>query len=384
MKRFSRVFRQIALYGGLASLIAVYLLSLNSCTPTEKAAPYIGDLTLFALDHDIPSSFYDEVAFHTGIHVIPRIFKNRDEMITAIKAGEPFDIGLTTHILIKPLSMGGYLEHIDTSQMPNEQNIDHRFSRLEFDRGSHYSIPFFWGSWGIIYNCNEVEEMPLSWANLLESDKISYLGGHISMVDDARISIGTALIYLGFSPNTKNPAEIQQAVDLLKKQRPYIEGNHGIREVFHSGYPPVFITMARGGEAVKVSRHDIKFRYCLPDEGVLFFVDCFVISKKSEKHALAYKWLNYLLLPKVSAEVSNLTCYAVSNKAARPYVNRLLLMGPSYIDPMSEKQLRMLQYVDDETNAYYAKKWKEVLQVPSEGKNDIIDYTIEPPQAALK
>ena len=155
----------------------------------------------------------------TGIKVIYEEFVTNEDMYVKLKNGSNnYDIAIPSDYMIKKMIDEGMVSELDFSKIPNYENIPAEFRNLEFDPDNKYSVPYFWGTVGVLYNKTLVQEPVDSWGILFD-DKYA---GQVLMIDSQRDALMVALKYLGYSMNTTNPDELKAAAELLIKQKPNV------------------------------------------------------------------------------------------------------------------------------------------------------------------
>lgn len=283
-------------------------------------------------------------------------YDSNEEMIEQLRQGKIVDIIVPTDYIVAFLSREGFLEPIDRNKLPNYQFLDSRFREMDYDYANQYSIPYFWGSVGIVYNKNYVMGLPLSWDTILESSKIGHLRNRISILDDVRMTIGISLISLGYSPNTENEEEIALATQQLIDIIPYLRTikSEDKEEYFRSD--DIVIGMYWSGSSAKAANDNRNLRFILPSEGSIFFVDNLAIPINSTAKDNAFEFMNYLLDPMVAAQLTNKNFFANSVTHSRRYIDRLILKGPAYKNPFLSPNIYVIEDVN-ETTALYQKYW---------------------------
>lgn len=202
-----RLDRRNLLKGMTAVGFGLTFLPRNSLAEEEKK------LNFYNWDTYIGENTLAEFQAATGIETKLDLFADNSEMFAKLKEGNPgYDVIVPSDSWIERMVGANMLMPLDHSKIPNISNLDPRFADAPFDKGRKYTLPYMWGTVGIGYRKSKVEGTPDSWKWVLESDKYA---GRISLLGDARNVIGAALKYLGKSLNSKDPAEIKQAEDLL-------------------------------------------------------------------------------------------------------------------------------------------------------------------------
>ena len=174
----------------------------------------------------IDESIFDDFEAETGIHVNYKTFASNEMLYSAIKGGgNSYDVIIPSDYMVARMGEEGLLMELDYSKIPNAENIDERYLHPAYDTEQKYSLPYMWGTTGIIYNTTMVDKAPTSWMDLFTTD----LKGQVLIFDNPRDCIGLALKALGYSFNTTDKDQIAEATDLLIKQKEYGILHHGGR-----------------------------------------------------------------------------------------------------------------------------------------------------------
>lgn len=280
----------------------------------------------------------------TGIKVRYDVYDSNDTLQAKLLTGKSgYDIVVpSTHYAARQLE-GGLFQKLDKSKIPNLKNLDPVIMALvaEVDPGNQYLVPWGYGTNGMGYNVTRVKEImgddaPLNkWDMLFKPENAEQLKGcGISVLDEAAQVFPAALHYLGKDPNSSNPDDYKQALDLLKTIRPYI------RQFSSSGYidelavgdlcmvygfsGDVMIAGHRAAEAGK----DYRIAYYIPDGGAPVWFDTMAIPKGAEHVDEAYAFINYIETPEVHAAITNTMFYPNANKEARKYVTPAVANDP--------------------------------------------------------
>ncbi len=279
---------------------------------------YIGETTL--------ATFIEK----TGVQVQYDLYANLEEMFAKFKVGNPgYDVIFPSDYMIETMIKAGMLEQLDRARLPSFKNIDPNFLNPAFDPGCKHNMPYFWGTVGIGYRKSKVET-PTSWKDLFDSDKYA---GRIALLGDSRFVLAVALMYLGHSANSTDPAQIGAARDLLIKQKKNLKAfvpDSG-QDMLVAG--DVDIVMEWNGDVLKVMEEDDDLSYVLPKEGSVLWIDGVCIPKGGPNPDNAYAFLNHLHDPAVNAESANTIHYATSNQPARALVSPADLKNPAIYPP---------------------------------------------------
>lgn len=271
------------------------------------------------IDDSIFNTFEEE----TGIKINYETFATNEEMYTKLKkGGTQYDIAIPSDYMIEKMIKEDMLEKVDLSKIPNYANIDDQFKNLDFDPNNEYSVPYFWGTVGIIYNTHLISEDIDSW-NALWDEKYK---GMFTMVDSQRDSIMVALKKLGYSMNTKDVAQLEEAKQLLIEQKPLVLAYAGdnVKDMLISEETAMAVVWS--GEASTVIQDYDYFKYVLPKEGSNKWFDNIVIPKGAEHIDAAHQFIDFLCRGDIGFKNADYVGYSTCNNET------LKLIDPSLID----------------------------------------------------
>lgn len=250
----------------------------------------------------------------TGIKVVYSDYANNEEMYASVEPGNvKYDVLFPSDYMIEKMINKDMLQKIDFSKIPNYENIDEQFLNLPYDPNNEYSVPYMWGTVGIVYNKTMVEEPVDSWDILWDSK----YKGQIFMYDSERDSIMVALKKLGYSMNTRDEKELEEAKQLLIEQAPLVlayVGDEGKNKMVNG---EAALMTAWAGDAVIMLEENPDLAYVLPKEGTNYFVDGIVIPKNAENVEQAHEYINFLCRPDIAAMNAEYIGYSTPISAAR-------------------------------------------------------------------
>lgn len=236
-----------------------------------------------------------EFTKRTGIEVVYTTYPSNEEMYAKLSSGATdYDVIIPSDYMIEQLISEGLLEELNYDNIPNAEYIMDRFTNLDYDPAGTYSIPYTWGTVGILYNKTMVDEADIakqSW-DILWDEKYS---GDILMFDNPRDAFGIALIKLGYSINTVNPDEWKDAYELLVEQKPLVQA-YVMDQIFDkmiNGEAAVAPYYAGDAQTIMSENPDIGFY--IPKEGSNYFVDAMCIVKGTEHKEAAEMFINFML-----------------------------------------------------------------------------------------
>lgn len=227
-----------------------------------------------------------------GINVNYKTFTTNEDMYIKITAGNgDYDVLFPSDYMIERLIEEDLLYKLDMDNIPNMNFIDPTFNNPLYDINNEYSIPYMWGTVGILYNKTMVDEPINSWDSLFD---LKY-SQQILMQDSQRDSLMVALVKLGYSMNTTNESEINEAKELLISQKPLVLG-YVVDEVQDKMInEEAALAVVWSGEAIIAKQENEDLEYVIPKEGSNIWVDAMVIPKKSSNKSEAELFINFML-----------------------------------------------------------------------------------------
>ena len=301
--------RSIAL---LLSLLMLLPLCLTGCRREEGQV-----VNVYNWGEYIDESIFEDFEAQTGIHVNYNTFASNEMLYSSIKSGSgTYDVIIPSDYMVARMKDEGLLLELDYSQIPNFSNMDPRYTHLEYDPEQLYSIPYMWGTVGIIYNVNMVDQPITRWMDLFDENR--GWNKDILMFDNSRDCIGIALKALGYSYNTTDPAQLQQAADLLIRQK-----ENGMVQAYVMDQ--IFDKMINDEAAVGVyyagdyltmleENEDLVF--VLPEEGSNLFVDAMCVPTSCANYDNAMAFINFMCEDEIVVRNCEETWYSAPSATA--------------------------------------------------------------------
>ena len=251
---------------------------------------------------------------------------NRSDMLLETNS-EGYDVVIVDTPNLSLYRKTGWLEKIDTAQIPNYRHIDHRWIDAAGDAGE-YTVPFFWGTLGIAYRKDLVATPPDKWMDLFRPDEA--LKGKIGMHRNTVDLVGTTLKALGYSVNDTKTATLDLVEQLLQEQKPYVHTydylNLGDGSTIVTG--EIVAGMFYSGDALMVMEFDENIEYVLPAEGSMIWIDHMVVMKSSKNKELAWQFINFVNDPENAAQLAEFVYSATPNLAAEKLLPDEFLQDP--------------------------------------------------------
>lgn len=284
-------------------------------------------------------------------------YSNNDELLTKLQiGGAGYDLVVPSDYMVEIMGKMGLLAPLNFDNIPNFENIDPRFRNMPFDPENRYSIPYQWGTTGLGINTAFVKEHIDSW-EVLWDEKYA---GRISVLDHMRSGIVPALKILGYSVNTTDQKELEEARDLMFQQKRLVRTytSDTYIDLLKSG--DIWIAQGWSGDIYQVAKENPDVIFVIPKEGSYVWVDNLVIPRRAPNKFTAETFINYLLRPEVSAEISNYTGYSSPNRAALGLIDPELLNDESLYPP--DEVLERCEFLTDVGDAtrLYNRIWNEI------------------------
>ena len=318
------------------------------------------------IDEDVISQFEEE----TGITVVYDLFETNEEMYPVIEAGAVnYDVVCPSDYMIQKMRENDLLAELNFDNIPNIDQIDPAYMEMSqaFDPENKSSVPYCWGTVGILYNTRLLDELgvpaPTKWADLWDER----LSGEILMQDSVRDAFMVALKKDGYSMNSESKDELEQAKQELIDQKPLVQAYviDQVRDKMIGGEAAVGVIYS--GEMLYIQDEvanlglDYNLEYVIPEEGTDLFIDCWVIPKNAKNKENAEKWINFLCRPDIAKKNFEYITYPTPNKGAFELLDEDMQNNKAvFPDIDSLKDSEVYQYLGDDTDAIYNELWKEV------------------------
>ncbi len=306
--------------GLLILLSLTMLLGLVACSGGGKEAKEEINLMTWGGDF-IPRQVIESFEKETGIKVNYKEVTSNEDMQSLLEANpDQYDLAVVTDYMVDILRKNENIEVLDKEELPNFKNINPVYQKNYYDEKDEYSIPYAVSTSFLLVNPEEVEKLG---ADPIEGYKDLWqeeLKDNVVVIDWSVEIVGLALKTLGYDYNETDPAKVAEAKDLLFKLRPNImrfETNTPEDSLINGEAVAGFMY---SNQAVKGNEANSKLQPVFPKEGMPIYIDSFVMSKEAPHKENAYKFLNYLMEPEVSAKISALTNFTSANKAAEEFL----------------------------------------------------------------
>jgi spermidine/putrescine transport system substrate-binding protein len=335
-----------------AGLVCILLLSAAGCGGSKET------LNVFNWGDYIDPQVLKDFEAEYDIRVIYEEFDTNEDMYVKIANGSgKYDVAIPSDHMIRRMSNEGMLIPIDMSKITNYGSIEGRFKNLPYDERNEYSVPYMWGTVGILYNTTMVDDEVDSW-DILWNPKY---GKKIFMLNSMRDSIGITLKRLGYSLNTKNEQEIMAAKDALLEQRPLVLSYVGddVKDSMVGGEAALAVVWS--GDAAYCMSYNEDLDYVIPKEGSNIWVDAMVIPKTAQNIDAAHLFIDYMCRAEVGLANVEYIEYASPMSTVREQLPEEITGDIAFYP--GEDDLEGSEVFEDlsETLTLYDRVWTEVL-----------------------
>ena len=291
------------------------------------------------IDPEVKTDFEKEF----GVKVNYNTFATNEDMYVAIKkGGTSYDVAFPSDYMIERMIEDDLLEPLDKKKIDNFKNLDEAFLDLDFDPDNKYSLPYMWGTVGIMYNSKMVESEEVESWDVLWDEKYKK---EILMLDSQRDTFAVALKKLGYSMNTRDEKELEEAKEELIKQKPLVYAYIGDEVKDLMVGEEALLAVVWSGDAIMMVRDNEDLAYSIPREGTNLWFDNMVIPKNAKNKDLAHKFLNFMQRPDIAARNTDYIGYSTPNREAKKFLEEDIIN--SYIAYPSEEDIENTEIFKD-------------------------------------
>ena len=320
---------------------------------------YSEEISFFNYGENIDEETIQEFEKKYGIKVNLETFDDMETMYQKVNNSDvSYDVILVSDALMPRMIKNNLIQELNKSNIPNISQMDEEYLNLDIDPGNKYSVPYMFGTVGLIYNKDVVKEEVDSW-DILWDEKYK---NKVFMFDTYRDTIGVALKKLGYSLNSENPEELEQAKNLLLEQRKKVDPIYGVDNgttMIPSGESD--INMIWSGEGLNLQDEYPNLEYVVPKEGANFWIDSLCIPHNAKNVSGAEKFINFVSDKESALRIADEIGYTTPNKEARLEQPENVRNNPNAY--MSKELMdRCELYVDlpKDTKKMYDNIWVEI------------------------
>jgi len=308
------------------SLTCMLLLLLTLCLPMASLAEEV--VNVYNWEDYISQESLDMFTQETGITVNLMNFTTNEDMLVKVRnSPSSFDVVFPSDYCIERMIAEGLIAPIDFTKVPNMQYIDANLLKPSYDPTGEYSVPYMWGTVGILYNKTMITEPVTSWGILFDKKYTN----NVFMIDSIRDCLGVTLKYLGYSMNTRDPLQLNEAKQLLIQQK-----KDGIVKAYQVDETKdkmvageAALALVWSGDAQYAIDLNPDLAYVVPQEGSNIWVDGMVIPKAAKNPENALKFIDFMCRP----DIAKINCEEIWYSS--PNTEAIKLMGDSYINNLT-------------------------------------------------
>ncbi|MCU7210215.1 ABC transporter substrate-binding protein [Turicibacter sp. 1E2] len=290
---------------GLMMFVASIALLLSACSRDTREKLYVYNVGEY-IDREVLNLFEEEF----NCKVIYELYDSNETMYQKIKAGGTnYDVAFPSDYMVEKMIKDDLLIPLDYDLIPNFQYIDERYKNLPYDPENSYTVPYFWGTVGILYDQSVIKEPVDSWSVLWDD---AYKG-NVFMYDSQRDSLMVALKLLGYSMNTHDIEELEEAKQLLIDQRPLVYAYVTDQVIDNMIAGNAALAVVYSGDATYIMDENENMNYVIPKEGSNIWVDSMVIPKTAQNVELAHEFINFMQRPDIALMNTEYVMYSTPN-----------------------------------------------------------------------
>ncbi|HFC49637.1 MAG TPA: extracellular solute-binding protein [Thermofilum sp.] len=353
--------RFLGLIGAAAASAVLGYLGFNYLLPKKR------QLKVYNYSYYIDPKVIDKFEELYNVEVIYDEYEAAEEAYAKIQlGGGGYDLIVLTDSYVPQAIKQGLLQPIDHSLVPNIANIEPKFFDNPFDPSFKYAVPYMWGTTGIGINTKYIKEGEVEgYEQLFDTETfLPQHQGKVSMLEEFIEVIDAAKLYLGVSLDDWSEKIVEEVIDLLKAQKPYLYGYVGA-----SVYVPSLVSgslhaaQAWSGDVLTAQEEEESVQYVVPKEGTWTWFDFMVIPKKSKAVDLAHAWINFMLEPDIAAANTEYVYYPnpLKRSLVESYLSEEVLENPAIYPPkgielftpplMTEEVLRIVERISTEVKS---------------------------------
>jgi putrescine transport system substrate-binding protein len=325
----------------------------------------------------IDPAVLEEFTRTTGIKVKYDTFDSNELLDTKLLTGKSgYDVVAPTAYFLQRQLNAGIFRKLDRSRLPNLVHVWPEISsRLAvYDPGNLYAVNYMWGTTGIGYNVRKIEAIlgagrkPDSWDHVFKPENLArFKDCGVMMLDSSDDILPAALRYLGLDPDSKKPADLEKAADVIRSVRPSVRKFHSSEYITALATGEVCLVVGWSGDIKQAEKRaaeaksPIDIRYAIPKEGAQMWFDNFAIPKDAPHPAEAHEFINFMLRPEIAARNSNYVVYANGNLASQKFVQKDILDDRAvYPDAETMKKLYVITANDQKTQRLLNRLWTRI------------------------
>ncbi len=355
------------IYGAIILLSIVLILYLfavypkSSATSSEATPELAQELVLYDWSEDAIGEVAKQFTAEYDVSIRYLTYESQEEAIENMRAGQVYDVVVMENQFIPSLIADGLIAEIDLQHIPNFKNVPANFRDLVIDPGNQHTIPYSWGSTGLVVRSDLLEKPMTKWADLWDP---TYAGRVVNWINSPRYTIGAALLVLGYSVNSEDPEELEHALKKLIELKPHaiwLNEEATSADLLVSGEAIAGLGWAY--DVLTAREESDSIEYVLPEDGTILWADNFVIPANSPNKETAELFLDFVLRPEIASQIITANYYPMANDAAVAYLDAQLL-NDSVVYPTNEQMqnAELLLPLSRTGDQLYAEIWQRFME----------------------
>lgn len=321
------------LFATLAGILALCLLLALGNYALNRQANRAGQrtVTIYNWGDYVDPALIEKFEKQTGYHVDYETFDSNESMLTKIRqGGTNYDLVIPSEYTVQRMRKEGLITSLDHRKLPNLRYVAPEFLNRSFDPGNRYSVPYFWGTLGIIYNDTKISGQDVQhWSQLWNPR----LKNNVMLIDSARDVFVIALIRQGDSVNTTSYAKLKCAQGQLKQLTPNVKAIIADEMKMYMEQNEAAVGVTYSGDAREMMSANHHLHYVVPSEGSNIWFDNMVIPKAARNKKAAYQFINFMLEPKNAAQNARYVGYATPNWKAKQLLPKRTTADRAFYPP---------------------------------------------------
>ena len=351
---------------------------LGSFSASSQAAEESNELFVYNWYEYIAPNTVSDFEKKTGTQVTYDVYDSNEVLEAKLLSGRSgYDVVAPSHDFLANQIKAGVYEPLDKTKLKNYHNLNPEAMKLmeEVDPGNKYGVPYLWQTTGLAINPAKVKEFagkdaPVdSWELVFNPKYMKELQKcGVAFMDAPTEVFPAALRYMGKDPNSRRSGDYRAATEMLMKVAPYVTYFNAPKALTDLANGDVCVAIVWSGDALiaderaQKAGNGVSVKYVIPKEGAAVSYDVLAIPKDAENKESAHKFLNYIMEPKVAAEITNFVYYANPNKAATPFVEKELRQNPGvYPTGAVEKNLYIFKPLDGKQRRVVTREWTRII-----------------------
>ncbi len=335
----------------LALCLLFSVLAAGCQSPAEKSPEAPKSLTVFLWSEYIDPALVADFEKATGIKVRLDVYESTEDMLAKLKQSTgQYDVVVASDHIIPVMTKLDLLQSLDLRRIPRASNVAPKFRNAPYDPENRFSLPYQWGTVGLMYRKDKLPNFDPSWGAVLEPARQP---GPVVLIDSMRDMMAGALIYKGFSPNSRKAEELRAAGDSILKAKEgkvlgFEGGVGGVKKVLAG---EALIAIVYNGDAIRET--DPNTAFALPKEGTILWVDAMTVPKQAPNPEGAHRFIDFILDAENGARLSNFNRYATPNQSSLSKIAPEDRANPAIYPPDAVvEQMSYLVDIGEDTRLY--------------------------------